>query len=113
MRSVLVALVFFLVTFGSSAQAANSVANTTWRVEASWMEGHIFFWVFDDHGKYKDTDGPTGTWTQKGNELVLQADAGWTYRCTLTGDTGVGKVYRTSTGKLAGTLTIRRVTSTP
>ena len=84
-----------------------ALAKTTWAVDASWSN-HRFFWVFGDNGRYTDTDGPTGSWTQDGNSLTLVSSGGYVYRVNLAGDTASGTVYG-SDGAKAGTLKAQRV----
>ena len=101
--SLAVVILTFLVVVASAAQAQTipSVAGTTWCVHASWSD-HLFSWVFSDNQSYKDTDGPTGSWTQAGASLTLISNGGFTYRVTLTKDLGNGTVFRTDTGATAG-----------
>jgi len=81
MRAIAFVLLFACFTVGAAAQHVASVSNTTWQVNASW-EAKPFTWSFDATGRYKDSDGPTGSWTQTGAKLTLKADAGFVYRCT-------------------------------
>jgi len=111
-RAIAFVLLLACFTAGAAAQDVASVSNTTWQVNASW-EAKPFTWVFDAAGRYKDSDGPTGSWTQNGTELTLNADAGFVYRCTLAGNYGSGIVYNAKDGSVAGSFWTERVNSPP
>jgi hypothetical protein len=112
MRAMLIAVAVAFCAVGAHAQTVKSISHTTWRVDTSWSN-HAFFWVFEDNGRYRDTDGPTGSWTQDGAAVTLKADAGFTYRVTLSGDSASGTVYNDSDNSTAGTFRAQRVTAAP
>ncbi|HWA22468.1 MAG TPA: hypothetical protein VG735_08750 [Caulobacterales bacterium] len=93
----------------SAAPAAvQPIQESVWAVTASWQTGPGFSWVFWTNGRYLDTDGPTGSWTQSSAALTLNADAGFTYRAQIDGDAMHGTVYDKA-GAVAGTFTAKRV----
>jgi hypothetical protein len=113
-RAVLLGFALIMMTPGSGlAQsappaAAQPIQESVWAVTASWSQPPGFSWVFWTNGRYLDTDGPTGSWTQSGAALTLNADAGFTYKAQVEGDTLRGTVYDKG-GAVAGTFTAKRV----
>jgi len=111
LRVVALALALGFGAISDRAQAqtarAEAVAESIWRVTPSW--GGPFFWVFWDNGRYQDTDGPVGSFTQSSDTLTLNSDDGWTYRGTISGDTMSGVVFETASGVTGGTFTATRV----
>ena len=109
---LVLAFALTMTAFATTAQAAPklapSVAGTAWQVTASWSD-HSFLWLLGKNGRYMDSDGPTGTWTQDGASLTLKADAGFTYRVKLIGRAGRGTVYNNSDNSVAGTMTAKRL----
>jgi len=101
-QTILAAIILAGLALTPGLAHAASVADTVWKVQASWSK-HIFYWAFWENGRYQDTDGAVGAWTQDGDTVTLNADAGFVYHVTLHGETASGDVWQTDINKKAGT----------
>jgi hypothetical protein len=105
------AIALLLCLAGSVVNAQASLGNTTWKVDASWEPDHSFYWTLDAKGRYKDSEGPVGAWSQNGSDLTLTSNGGWIYRCKLAGDYGSCNVFNQASGKPAGSVRFQRVSA--
>ena len=80
---------------------AMPIEGSSWSVDSSW-QARPFVWKFRAGGRYKDSDGPTGSWSQEKASIVLRADAGFTYQGVVRGEEMTGTVKQNASGQEVG-----------